>query len=202
MAEAALAGARRRLPRRRNRRVPARCRRPVRLPGDEHPHPGRASSYRDDHRHRPRARADPRGRRRTASFAAEDVVPRGHAIECRINAEDPGQGFAPVPGTIARFQPPAGMGVRVDSAAESGSRSIPPTTRWLPRSSPGVVTAVRRLRACGGPCASLTSRGYRRRGNSTCGCSTTPSGSMARRRRPSSTPPRGASSTGRTRFNR
>ena len=59
------------------------------------------------------------------SFAVEDVVPRGHAIECRINAEDPGKGFAPVPGTIARFQPPAGMGVRVDSAAESGSRIHP-----------------------------------------------------------------------------
>ena len=59
------------------------------------------------------------------SFAEEDVVPRGHAIECRINAEDPGKGFAPAPGTIARFHPPAGMGVRVDSAAESGSRIHP-----------------------------------------------------------------------------
>jgi acetyl-CoA/propionyl-CoA carboxylase, biotin carboxylase, biotin carboxyl carrier protein len=59
------------------------------------------------------------------SFGVVDVVPRGHAIECRINAEDPGKGFAPVSGTIARFQPPAGMGVRVDSAAESGSRIHP-----------------------------------------------------------------------------
>jgi acetyl-CoA/propionyl-CoA carboxylase biotin carboxyl carrier protein len=59
------------------------------------------------------------------SFVLEDVVPQGHAIECRINAEDPGKGFAPVPGTITGFQPPAGMGVRVDSAAESGSRIHP-----------------------------------------------------------------------------
>src|SRR5215210_4968855 len=59
------------------------------------------------------------------SFAVEDVVPRGHAIECRINAEDPSKGFAPVPGTITHFQPPAGMAVRVDSAAESGSRIHP-----------------------------------------------------------------------------
>ena len=59
------------------------------------------------------------------SFTVDDVVPRGHAIECRINAEDPGKGFAPVAGAIGRFRAPSGMGVRVDSAAESGTTIHP-----------------------------------------------------------------------------
>jgi acetyl-CoA carboxylase, biotin carboxylase subunit len=49
----------------------------------------------------------------------------GHAIEIRINAEDPTRGFAPAPGTMTRFRPPLGAGVRVDTAVREGSE-IPP----------------------------------------------------------------------------
>ena len=50
---------------------------------------------------------------------------RGHALEIRINAEDPTRGFAPAPGLVSRFRPPLGAGVRVDTAVEEGSE-IPP----------------------------------------------------------------------------
>lgn len=55
----------------------------------------------------------------------EDIVCRGHVIECRINAEDPTRDFQPSPGLVETFVPPGGPGVRVDSHCFSGYR-IPP----------------------------------------------------------------------------
>ncbi len=56
----------------------------------------------------------------------ETPAARGHSIEFRINAEDPGRGFLPTPGAITRFDPPSGPGVRLDTGVVSGS-TIPGT---------------------------------------------------------------------------
>lgn len=55
----------------------------------------------------------------------DDVQIRGHAIECRINAEDPNENFAPRPGTIEHYRAPGGFGVRMDTHIETGY-TIPP----------------------------------------------------------------------------
>ncbi|MHC4102287.1 MAG: ATP-binding protein, partial [Planctomycetota bacterium] len=54
-----------------------------------------------------------------------DIALSGHAVECRINAEDPDRGFIPQPGLITEFTPPGGLGIRLDTHVRTGYR-IPP----------------------------------------------------------------------------
>src|SRR5215211_4920540 len=58
-------------------------------------------------------------------YRQRDIVPKGWAIECRINAEDPGNNFQPSAGTITRWQAPGGPGVRLDTHVVAGYR-VPP----------------------------------------------------------------------------
>ena len=62
---------------------------------------------------------------RPLGFDQSAVLFRGHAIEVRVNAEDPAQNFRPAPGTVTRYREPGGLGVRVDSAAYPGFEITP-----------------------------------------------------------------------------
>jgi acetyl-CoA/propionyl-CoA carboxylase biotin carboxyl carrier protein len=59
------------------------------------------------------------------SYAQDDIELRGHAIECRINAEDASKNFAPAPGKIGVYREPSGPGVRVDSGVREGGEVSP-----------------------------------------------------------------------------
>ncbi len=59
------------------------------------------------------------------SYAQQDIQLRGHAIECRINAEDASKNFAPAPGKIGVYREPTGPGVRVDSGVREGGEVSP-----------------------------------------------------------------------------
>ena len=85
------------------------------------------------------------------SFTQEDVVIRGHAIEVRVNAEDPANGFRPCPGKTEFIHFPGGCGVRVDSALYNGFTLTPYYDSMVAKiivHGPNRLTAVRRMRRC------------------------------------------------------
>jgi len=59
------------------------------------------------------------------AYKQEDIKIDGHAIECRINAEDPSNEFKPSPGTIVNYLPPGGPGIRISSSCHTGCKILP-----------------------------------------------------------------------------
>ena len=83
-------------------------------------------------------------------FAQKDILLNGHAIECRINAEDPRHQFRPSPGVITGLHLPGGQGVRVDTGIYSGCRIPPYYDSMLAKlivHAPGRKEAIAKMRS-------------------------------------------------------
>ena len=85
-------------------------------------------------------------------YAQADVACHGHAVECRVYAEDVGAGFLPAPGPLVRHRPPGGPGVRVDAGVEEGDTvpvyydpMISKLTTWAPTRSAAIARMDRAL---------------------------------------------------------
>lgn len=82
-------------------------------------------------------------------FTQDDIQLRGHAIECRINAEDPARNFMPCPGTVQFLHLPGGCGVRVDTALYTGYTTSPYYDSMIAKvivHAPTRLEAIRRMR--------------------------------------------------------
>ena len=98
-------------------------------------------------------------------FSQADVAFRGHAIEFRINAEDPEHDFRPSAGVVERYLPPGGPGVRMDSHLYAGYE-VPPyydsllgkLIVWGPTARTAIARAASRSTSCFSTASSRTSR--------------------------------------------
>lgn len=87
---------------------------------------------------------------RELSIKQSELKIRGHAIECRINAENPERGFTPSPGDITFLHLPGGLGVRCESALFQGARVSPyydPMIAKIIVHAPGRLKAIKKMRA-------------------------------------------------------
>ena len=94
-------------------------------------------------------------------LAQADVCLRGHAIECRINAEDPAAGFRPSPGTVTSAVFPAGPGIRVDTHIQAGSAVPPQYDSLLAKLIVSGATGRRRWPGCAARWPGARSAGWR-----------------------------------------